>query len=156
MRELEPFFIVSFNYRHIIPSKVLKAMPGRIINLHTSLLPYNRGSNPNFFSFLEDTPKGVTIHFIDKGLDTGDILCQKEILFNESRETFASSYARLLEELKNLFRENWKEIREGRLTPVRQGAEGTCHRMRELEAIREKTPFEWTDNIGEFKRRLMS
>ncbi len=154
VRELEPFFIVSFNYRHIIPEEVLEAMPGRVINLHTSLLPYNRGSSPNFFSFLDDTPKGVTIHLMDKGLDTGDILCQREIQFDEERETFASSYERLLEELKGLFRENWEAIRAGRLVPVGQSGTGTCHRMRELEAVREKTPFQWTDNIAEFKRRL--
>lgn len=154
VRELEPFFIVSFNYRYIIPEEVLDAMPGRVINLHTSLLPYNRGSSPNFFSFLDDTPKGVTIHLMDKGLDTGDVLCQKEIQFDESRETFASSYERLLEELKGLFRENWEAIRAGRLAPVRQRGAGTYHRMKELEAIKKLVPFEWTDNIEEFKKRL--
>ena len=50
VRQLAPSFIVSFNYRHLIPREVLELLPGRIINLHTSLLPYNRGSGPNFFS----------------------------------------------------------------------------------------------------------
>lgn len=154
VRELAPFFIVSFNYRHIIPEEVLEAMPGRVINLHTSLLPYNRGSSPNFFSFLDDTPKGVTIHLMDKGLDTGDILCQREIQFDEERETFVSSYERLLEELKGLFRENWEAIREGRIVPMKQSGTGTYHRMRELAAVMERVPFQWTDNIAEFKRRL--
>lgn len=154
VRELKPFFIVSFNYRHIIPAEVLDAMPGRVINLHTSLLPFNRGSSPNFFSFLDDTPKGVTIHLMDKGLDTGDILCQKEIQFDQEKETFASSYERLMEELKELFRANWEAIRSGKQTTVGQSGDGTCHRMRELEEIRRETPFAWTDNIGEFLRRM--
>lgn len=151
---LRPRFIVSFNYRHIIPPEVLEMMPGRVINLHTSLLPYNRGSSPNFFSFLDDTPKGVTIHLMDQGLDTGDILCQRELFFDEEKETFESSYSRLLEELKELFRENWEAVREGRLAPVKQEAAGTCHRLRELEAVRERLPFAWSDNIADFKRRL--
>lgn len=152
--QLAPSFVVSFNYRHLISEEVLDLLPGRVINLHTSLLPYNRGSAPNFFSFLEDTPKGVTIHFVDSGLDTGDILCQKELCFDEGEESFATTYDKLLGEIKRLFQENWQAIRAGELKPVRQQGEGTCHRMRELEAIREEHPFVWGDNIADYKRRL--
>ena len=151
--QLEPSFVISFNYRHLIPEEVLNLLPGRVINLHTSLLPYNRGSSPNFFSFLEDTPKGVTIHLVDKGLDTGDILCQREIVFDEEKETFVSSYDRLLTEIKGLFMENWEKIKAGGLTPVRQQGGTAGHRMRELEAIREQTPFTWDERIADFKRR---
>lgn len=154
VEQLAPSWIVSFNYRHLVPEEVLRLMPGRIINLHTSFLPFNRGSAPNFFSFLEDTPKGVTIHLMDKGLDTGDILCQSELVFDEEQETFASSYDRLLAAVKELFRDNWEKIKTGELTPRRQAGEGTCHRMRELEAIREKYPFTWADRIADFKKAL--
>lgn len=152
--QLAPAFAVSFNYRHLIPEEVLKLLPGRVVNLHTSLLPYNRGSAPNFFSFVEDTPKGVTIHLMDKGLDTGDILCQKELCFDETKETFSSTYDALSEEIKQLFRENWQAIRDGKLQPVRQEGAGSCHRMRELEEIRKEHPFDWDDNIAEYKRKL--
>ena len=153
VRQLAPSFIVSFNYRYLIPREVLELLPGRIINLHTSLLPYNRGSGPNFFSFLDDTPKGVTIHLVEEGLDTGDILCQREIVFDEERETFASSYDRLLSEIKGLFQENWEDIKAGRLTPVKQEGGGTYHKMKELEAIRERIPFTWEERIADFKKR---
>lgn len=153
-QQLAPSFIVSFNYRHIIPEEVLRLMPGRIINLHTSLLPYNRGSAPNFFSFWDNTPKGVTIHLMDKGLDTGDVLCQRELFFDEGQETFASSYDKLMQALQELFQENWEAIRAGKLTPRPQTGAGTFHRMRELEAIREKHPFTWEDKIADFKRFL--
>lgn len=150
---LKPDFVISFNYRHLIPEEVLQLLPGRVINLHTSLLPYNRGASPNFFSFLEDTPKGVTIHLVDKGLDTGDILCQKELTFDETKETFASSYEKLLVEIKQLFRDNWEQIREGRLRPLKQEGSGTYHRRKELEAIRCREPFEWDETIAAFKKR---
>ena len=154
VEELAPSFIVSFNYRHIIPEEVLGQMPGRIINLHTSFLPFNRGSAPNFFSFWDDTPKGVTIHLMDKSLDTGDILCQRECSFDEEQETFASTYDKLLENIQDLFRENWEQIKTGKLVPRRQTGEGTYHRMRELEAIRKEHPFTWEDRIADFKRTL--
>lgn len=154
VEQLAPSFIVSFNYRHLISEGVLRLMPGRIINLHTSFLPFNRGSAPNFFSFWDNTPKGVTIHQMDKGLDTGDILCQRELFFDEERETFSSSYDKLLAAIKELFRENWEKIKAGELVPRRQTGEGTCHRMKELEAIREKHAFVWEDGIADFKKSL--
>jgi len=154
VEQLKPAFIISFNYRHMIPEEVLRLMPGKVINLHTSYLPYNRGSSPNFFSFLEDTPKGVTIHLMDKGLDTGDILCQRELFFEEEKETFASSYDKLIEAITELFKENWEAIKDGKILPVKQAGEGTYHRMKDLETIREKYPFGWNDIIAEYKAKL--
>ena len=153
VEQMRPSFVISFNYRHLIPGEVLQAMPGRVINLHTSLLPYNRGAGPNFFSFLDDTPKGVTIHLVDEGLDTGDILCQKEIVFDEEKETFASSYDKLMMEIKELFKENWEKIKRGGVEPRKQEGEGSYHRMRELTAIREQMPFAWSESVAGFKKR---
>ncbi len=62
-----------------------------IINLHISFLPWNRGAHPNFWSFYDDTPKGVTIHLIDEGIDTGAIIYQKEITFDRNEKTFESN-----------------------------------------------------------------
>ncbi|MCL0081308.1 hypothetical protein M1N64_03665 [Peptococcaceae bacterium] len=45
---------------------------GRAINLHISFLPWNRGADPNFWSFIENAPVGVSIHYLDEGIDTGD------------------------------------------------------------------------------------
>ena len=76
-------FIVSYGYQKIIKQNVLDLFVGRVINLHISLLPWNRGADPNFWSFIEHTPKGVTIHQIEAGIDTGAILVQKEVSFTE-------------------------------------------------------------------------
>jgi methionyl-tRNA formyltransferase len=69
-------FVVSFGYRHIISARYINALHGRLINIHISLLPWNRGADPNFWSWFDRTPKGVTIHAIDAGVDTGDVLAQ--------------------------------------------------------------------------------
>ena len=151
VKGLQPAMAISFNYRHIVPGEVLAYLKNRVLNLHTSLLPYNRGSSPNFFSFLCDTPKGVTIHLMDQGLDTGDVLLQKELFFDESKETFASTYDKLMEEIKGLFREHWQELKAGKITPVRQEGTGSLHRMKELERIRQETPFTWDTVIADFK-----
>lgn len=106
-------FVVSYGYRHIIKSDVVNHLKDRIINLHISYLPWNRGADPNLWSFLEDTPKGVTIHYMDEGVDTGDIIAQKELCFNNGQHTLATTYAYLQEEMISLFKATWPLIITG-------------------------------------------
>ena len=87
-------FIISFGYRHIIKEDIINKFINKIINLHISYLPYNKGADPNLWSYLENTPKGVTIHYMDKGLDTGDIIVQKEVCGNIETDTLKTSYDR--------------------------------------------------------------
>lgn len=97
---------ISFGYRKIIPKKYLKILRKPIINLHLSYLPYNKGSHPNYWSFVENTPSGVTIHEITRGVDQGPILFQKKIYFDHKKNknlTFKSSYQLLFQEIENLF-----------------------------------------------------
>lgn len=132
-----PDWIISYNYRHIIKSDVIESFPGRILNFHVSLLPWNRGADPNLWSFLDNTPKGVTIHHIDEGVDTGPILLQKELMFDAQIETLESSYARLQEEIQLLFKENWEKIRSGLLSPYPQVTGGTRHFTRDSVKFKE-------------------
>src|ERR1700694_5912727 len=73
IRELKPRIGVSANFGYILKSPMLDLLPLGCINLHTALLPYNRGAHPNVWSIAEGTPAGVTLHYIDEGVDTGDI-----------------------------------------------------------------------------------
>ena len=57
-------FLVSFGYSYIVSNEVLNLFKGNAINLHISYLPWNKGSDPNLWSVLENTPKGVTIHIM--------------------------------------------------------------------------------------------
>lgn len=87
IRNLKPEFIISYNYKYIITQDIIDFMMGNIVNLHISYLPWNRGANPNFWSFMDDTPKGVSIHYINSGLDKGAIAFQKKIELSDE-ETF--------------------------------------------------------------------
>ena len=66
--------VVSFGYRYILKGELVANECLPIVNLHISYLPFNRGAHPNFWAFFDSTPTGVTIHLIDEGIDTGDIL----------------------------------------------------------------------------------
>lgn len=150
LKEIEPGLIISYNYKYIIKQDIIDYMKKRIINLHISLLPWNRGASPNLWSFLEDTPKGVTIHLIDEGLDTGKILLQKEVIFDESKETLKSSYDKLHKEIVKLFKENWEDIKNSRIVPKPQKGVGTKHFVKDFKNI-ENLITSWDINVLKLK-----
>lgn len=121
--------IISFGYRHIIRRPVLDLMKDRIINLHISYLPWNRGADPNLWSFLEDTPKGVSIHLIDEGIDTGDIIAQRKVRFEIGCPTLATTYERLQDEVLCLFKEQWPSIAKGKFEAFKQPTGGSFHKL---------------------------
>lgn len=132
-----PDWIISYNYKYIIRDDVLQLLPRRVINLHISYLPYNKGSDPNLWSFIEDTPKGVTIHEVDAGLDTGPIIAQQLISFDENAETLASTYTKLQTNLQALFRNAWPYIQKDLLPRYSQAMDqGTVHKKKDLEPYR--------------------
>lgn len=132
-----PDIAVSYNYRHIITQDSIDFMNGRVINLHISLLPWNKGADPNLWSFIENTPKGVTIHIVDKGLDTGDILLQKEIVLDEQSETLRSSYLQLHKQMQQLFFDNWDKIKNFQFAPRPQCEAGSFHYLKDSARIKE-------------------
>lgn len=97
------------------------------------MLPWNRGMYPNFWSHIENTPSGVSIHYIDCGIDTGDIITQKQLSFSDS-ETLESSYRQLSECVENLFIENWDDIKHKTNKRTKQAHRGTFHTAKQTEA----------------------
>jgi methionyl-tRNA formyltransferase len=126
-------FAVSYRYRHIISQEAITCLKGKIINLHISYLPWNRGADPNLWSFLEDTPKGVSIHYVDTGIDTGDLIARKKIVFNEIYETLSTSYETLNDEILSLFRASWDSIVNGEAQRIKQSKGGSLHKSKDKE-----------------------
>ncbi|WP_107785403.1 formyltransferase family protein [Campylobacter concisus] len=151
-------FILSYGYRYILPYEVLRHFSGRAINLHISLLPYNRGADPNFWSFVDNTPKGVSIHYMDTGLDTGKVIAQKKINFDASKESFATSYNTLQVEIRKLFKSCWQEIKA--LKPADNSScqaivnKGTYHRVADKEKYMYLLKDGWDTNIAYFLNRI--
>lgn len=146
-------FIIIYNYNYIISEDIINYLKNGIINMHISLLPYNKGSSPNLWSFIDNTPKGVTIHYVDKNLDTGNILFQKEIKFDDTKETLISTYNKLNDEIKELFYNNWHLIKTKKLNGKRQSeiGIGSYHNKKDLIDLRKKLEFSWSDNIRDLK-----
>jgi methionyl-tRNA formyltransferase len=147
-------YAVSFGYRHILPAVITRQYSGRILNIHISYLPWNRGADPNLWSFLEDTPKGVSIHLVDESIDTGPLLAREKVQML-SGDTLASSYHRLEKSATGLLKRVWPDFINGSLKPQPQETEGTSH------ASKDKIPWlpfltkGWETPICELERKAI-
>ncbi len=156
VRSSSPRFIVCYNYNYIIPGEILELVRGRIINLHISYLPWNRGADPNFWSFMEDTPKGVTIHQLSAGLDQGDILLQKGFCFDEHTETFRTTYNALNDGIQRLFLDNWDSIKGQSIIAKKQKGMGSHHKRKDLIEFLKNGSLDMDEPIYAYKKRKMS
>jgi methionyl-tRNA formyltransferase len=146
--------IISFGYRKIIGKKILKAVKRPIINLHMSYLPYNRGSHPNFWSFVENTKKGVTIHEINNTIDGGRIIFRKKIRFKGLAKlktyTFYHTYKILFNEMENLFIKNFNKILKGNYKIITPEIKGSYHKKKDLP----KNFKSWKININTYLKKI--
>ena len=77
---LEPDIIITCAYGQIIPKEILDYPKLGCINVHASLLPKYRGGAPIHWSIINgDKETGITIMYMDVGMDTGDIISQESI-----------------------------------------------------------------------------
>lgn len=124
--------VISFGYRHILRKRTIDEASCPILNLHIAYLPYNRGAHPNFWSFYDNTPSGVTIHLMNEGIDTGPILYQRHVNFDSDQMTFARTYRHLVTELETLFIDNMETILSGNRIARPQRGKGTYHSATDL------------------------
>lgn len=87
LQRLQPDVIVVAAYGQILPESILQIPKYGCINIHASLLPKYRGAAPIEWAIINgETETGVTTMYMDKGLDTGDMI-EKVIVPIDSRET---------------------------------------------------------------------
>lgn len=101
LRGLSPALAVVMAYGKILPSDMLSLPRFGCINLHASLLPKWRGSAPIQRAVAAgDTETGVTVMYMDEGMDTGDIISRHplEIAHSDNAQTVSDAVARLAAE----------------------------------------------------------
>ena len=119
-------FIISYGYKFFIEKDIIEFLKYKIINLHISFLPFNRGMYPNLWSHIENTPSGISIHRINEEIDRGDILVQEKIFFDSKEISLRSSYFILRNKIELLLKKNWPKIKSGEIEGF-QPKEGTFH-----------------------------
>lgn len=121
LKNLDIDLIVTCAYGQIIPKEVLDMPKYGCINVHASILPKYRGSAPiQWCLFNNDDVTGVTIMYMDEGMDTGDIIKIKEIpiLDNDNVGTLHDKLSKLgcdllLEVLPTIFNKTNDRIKQG-------------------------------------------
>lgn len=139
-------FIISYGYRFKISKEITNRFKHRAINLHISYLPWNRGADPNLWSFLEDTPKGVTIHYLDGSIDTGDIIAQELLKYDIDTDTLRTTYRLLTGQIEGLFKTVWTEIRKGNVNSLPQL---TYHRVKDKDRFQNLLTKGWNTPVKE-------
>jgi methionyl-tRNA formyltransferase len=80
IRERDTDVIVSIAAPQIFKRDLISSVPRGCINSHSALLPENRGMMPVFWGMYKGDPEiGVTVHYINEGVDTGDIIKQERV-----------------------------------------------------------------------------
>ena len=107
------------------------------MNFHPSLLPYNRGKHYNFWTLVENSPFGVTLHLVNEKVDQGDILFQANIE-KTWEDTGGSLYDAAKREMVALFTRHYEDLVLGNYEPrVQDLAAGSFHLSRELDPASE-------------------
>lgn len=135
---------VSYTYRYILTGELIEAFSGNVVNIHNSFLPYNRGADPNIWSLVEGTPRGVTLHYMSEGLDKGEIIAQRLVVDGDG-DTLKSSYDNLDKNAKEMFMEALEYYDEWRDITFLPFGKGTYHSVKDGAAIKEKiTSYDMT------------
>jgi methionyl-tRNA formyltransferase len=120
LQSYSPDFIVIIAYGQIIPARLLIIPKLGWINLHASLLPKYRGAAPINWAIVNGEAKtGVTTMRIDAGMDTGEILLQREIEIG-AKETAPELTSRLSELGAPLMAETLRGLAAGTVVPQQQ------------------------------------
>lgn len=149
---IEYDLVISFGYKYILSEQVLRTANRKPINLHISFLPFNRGMHPNFWAHYDETPSGITIHHIDEGIDTGEIIFQRQIEFYSYETTFRQTWERLKEEIEVLFMDEFDRLKKGEYQIKKQELQGSFHHKSDLPKDFLGWDCEITAEIARLKR----
>lgn len=146
LKELNPDIIITAAYGQLVPEKILEIPEFKCINVHGSLLPKLRGGAPIQYSILEDHGKtGITIMYMVKKLDAGDMISKVEvdILDSDNYETLHDKLSIAGCELLN---ETLPKIFNGDISPEKQDdTEATFAR----NILREDEKINWNTSARE-------
>ena len=131
--ELDPDLILVVGYRKLFPQAILDVPKFGIVGLHASLLPHLRGQAPLNWAIINgDSEVGITMFFMDRGIDSGDIIGQKKTDIQDE-DTIMDIKKRIENFAVELIAENILECINGTVKRIKQPIEGTygCQRIPE-------------------------
>lgn len=151
IRGLAPDVIVVMAYGQILPRAILEIPRLACLNLHASLLPRHRGAAPIQAAIVAgDRETGISIMYMDEGLDTGDVMLQTRIEIAPD-ETGGSLHDRLAEIAPGALKEALAQLQAGNAPRTPQDSSGATYAPK-LE--REHGRIDWSEPAALIERKI--
>ena len=151
IRALAPDVIVVMAYGQILPRSLLEIPRVACLNLHASLLPRHRGAAPIQAALVAgDRQSGITVMYMDEGLDTGDTLLQSRLEI-AADETGGSLHDRLAQIAPVALNEALTHLGKGDAPRIPQDSSGATYAPK-LE--RENGRIDWTESAALIERKI--
>lgn len=127
VKQVRPDLCVISHFERLIKEPILSIPKLGFINLHPSLLPNYRGMAPQHWPIINgDKEAGITVHYVDEGTDTGDIIVQR--LFPLSEDMYVSDLQKIwMEHYKTIMVEAIDNIINKRPVTVQRHLEGSYY-----------------------------
>ena len=118
--ELRPDIICVISWSMIIPPTILELASKGTVAIHYSLLPQRRGGAPLSWALIDGlSSSGITLYYMDEGIDTGDVIAQSSFKITET-DTVKDLLDKLLELAPNLLVQNIDAVLDGTAPRVEQ------------------------------------
>lgn len=116
--------LIAFTGGGLMRAEVLGIPRLGVLNCHSGILPAYRGMDVVEWPLAEGNPDmvGLTLHFMDRGIDTGSILLNRHVVLNPG-ESFAELRARMEPQMSEVMLEGLRGLRDGKLKPQPQSTE---------------------------------
>ena len=151
LKELNSDIIITAAYGQLVPETILEIPKYKCINVHGSLLPKLRGGAPIQYSILEDHRKtGITIMYMVKKLDAGDMISKVEVDILDS-DNYESLHDKLSIAGRDLLKETLPNIFTGNIAPEKQD-DSLATFARNI--LREDEKIDWNKSAGQIFNQI--
>lgn len=111
---------VSMSFNQIFRTRAINYPPLKTINCHAGKLPYYRGRNILNWALINDEREfGITVHYVDEGIDTGDIILQKTYPITDE-DDYSTLLNKAYTGCAEVLYQAIKKIQDGTVTPIKQ------------------------------------
>lgn len=151
INELQPDLIVTAAFGQFLPTKLLNAPKYGAVNVHASLLPKYRGGAPIHYAVMNgDAETGITIMYMEKRMDAGDILRQRAIPIEETDDT-GTLFDKLSLVGRDLLLETLPDLFAGTIQPIKQIEEEATYSP---NITREQEEIEWSAPAQDVRNKV--
>ena len=152
--DLRPDFLVSLQYRFLVPPELLRIPTRGAFNLHFGLLPRYGGCYPVAWAILNgETRAGATLHVMSERFDEGDVLAQMAVEVDADMSA-RGLFDRLTEAAVALFEKNYVGLVSGTLKPVPQDPAHRLYYAKDSIDFERDRRLDWRESAAQIHRKI--